>query len=471
MKITPVILSGGSGTRLWPISRSLNPKQFLDFFGNNSLFQAAAMRTQNPNDFHKPIIVCNSEHRFIAAQDLQAIALEAKAIILEPIGKNTAPAIAVAALDILHGKEKSDDDLILVMPSDHMIGKESDFIDSVKEAAKSALAGYLVTFGIVPKTPETGYGYIKKGEKISEVFAVEKFVEKPNKQKAEGFLKSGEYLWNSGIFLFKASTYLQHLRELQSEIFVNCCNAYNKAKRDLDFIRLDQEEFEKCESISIDYAVMEKASKVAVMPIDVNWSDVGSWQAIADLAPKDENKNSLNGDVVALKSKNCYISSRNKLVAAIGVENLIIVALKDAVLVANKENSQDIKEMFELLKKHKREECNSHTKVLRPWGSFETIDLEDRFKVKRIVVKPGAALSLQMHYHRAEHWIVVKGRAHVTCDGKEFVLAEDQSTYIPLGAKHRLENKGTIPLELIEVQSGNYLGEDDIVRFSDNYGR
>ena len=473
MKITPVILSGGSGTRLWPISRSLNPKQFLDFFGEHSLFQKAALRVKNSEDFHEPIIVCNNEHRFTAAEELQKINIAPKSIILEPVGRNTAPAIAIAALDVIASHAKKDD-LILVMPSDHIIQDEEKFLTQVKKAAKAANDEYLVTFGIVPDKAENGYGYIKKEEELSkfkEIFTVEKFVEKPNKKTAEEFLKSGEYLWNSGIFMFKASTYLETLQKLQNDMFLRCCNSYNKAVRDLDFIRLFAEDFEKCPNISVDYAVMEKAEKVAVTPIDVGWSDVGSWQAIAEITEQDENKNSLIGDVSAVKTKNCYINSRSGLVATIGVENLIIISLKDTVLVANKNNSQDVKELFEMLKKQKRDECHSHTKVLRPWGSFETIDIADRFKVKRITVKPKSSLSLQMHNHRAEHWVVVKGTAHVTCGSKEFVMTEDESTYIPVGKKHRLENKGQIPLELIEVQTGGYLGEDDIIRFSDIYGR
>ncbi len=472
MKITPVILSGGSGTRLWPVSRSLNPKQFLDFFGENSLFQKAALRVKNSDDFFEPIVVCNNEHRFTVAEELQKINATAKSIILEPIGRNTAPAIAIAALDAIAADEAND--LILVMPSDHIILDEKSFITNVKKAAKAANEGYLVTFGIVPDKAETGYGYIKKNielEYFAEIFSVEKFIEKPDLARAEQFLESGEYLWNSGIFLFKASAYLAVLKKLQNDIYVNCVAAYSKGVRDLDFIRLDSADFEKCSSISIDYAVMEKAAKVAVAPLSVGWSDVGSWQAISEIANKDENGNSLAGDVSVLRTKDCYINSRSGLVATIGVENLIIISLKDVVLIANKNDSQSVKEMFELLKKQNREECNSHTKVLRPWGSFETIDLTDRFKVKKIIVKPQASLSLQMHHHRAEHWVVVKGKAHVTCGEKEFVMSEDESTYIPIGQKHRLENRGETALELIEVQTGNYLGEDDIVRFSDIYGR
>ncbi len=471
-RITPIILSGGSGTRLWPVSRELNPKQFLDFFGEFSLFQQTALRVKNSEEFRQPIVICNNEHRFTAAEELQKIKMEAQSIILESIGRNTAPAIAIAALDVITKNPK--DDVILVMPSDHIITDEKQFIEQVKKAKKATKDEYLVTFGIVPDRAETGYGYIKKDTKLKdfpELFSVEKFIEKPKKEVAEDFVRSEKYLWNSGIFMFRASIYLEELQKFHGEIFVNCVNAYNKAVRDLDFIRLHAESFEKCANISIDYAVMENAKKVAVAPINVGWSDVGSWQAVADLAKKDKNQNSLIGNSFALKSQNCYINSRNGLVAAIGVENLIIISLKDVVLIANKNNAQDVKEMFEALKKLKHEECRSHTKVLRPWGDFETVDISERFKVKRITVKPKASLSLQMHNHRSEHWIVVKGTAHVTCGAKEFVLTEDQSTYIPVGKKHRLENKGRIPLELIEVQTGGYLGEDDIIRFSDIYGR
>lgn len=473
MKITPVILSGGSGTRLWPMSRSLNPKQFLDFFGENSLFQQTVLRTKNKKDFNKPIIICNNEHRFMAAESLKKIDVKPRSIILEPSGRNTAPAIAIAALDIIVNNSKNDD-LILVMPSDHIIQNEKDFISAVKNAQKAAEEEYLITFGIVPDKAETGYGYIKKGKnlkKLPKIFSVEKFVEKPKKEIAEDFVKSGEYLWNSGIFMFKASTYLESLQKLQNQIFLSCCNAYNKATKDLDFIRLFAEDFEKSPNISIDYAVMEKAEKVATSPIDVGWSDVGSWQTIAEIAKKDGNNNSITGDVTTLKTKNCYIHSEANLVTTLGVKDLIVIALKDVTLIANKNNAQDIKELFEILKKQKREECHNHRKVLRPWGSFETMDLDKKFKVKKIIVKPKSSLSLQMHNHRSEHWVVVSGTAHVTCGTKEFILTEDQSTYIPIGKKHRLENKGQIPLEVIEIQTGTYLGEDDIIRFSDFYGR
>jgi len=471
MKITPVILSGGSGTRLWPVSRELNPKQFLDFFGDHSLFQKTALRVATKG-FEAPIIVCNNEHRFTAAEELQKIKVEPRSIILEPCARNTAPAITIAALGMVNADKNND--VILVMPSDHIINDEKAFIDSIKNSFAAADAGYLITFGIIPNKPETGYGYIKKSSLINdfaEVFAVEKFVEKPDLQTAEKFLADGNYLWNSGIFMFKASAYLEALQKYHNEIFVACVKAHENARLDLDFTRLELADFERCTNISIDYAVMEKSQKVAVVPINVGWSDVGSWQAVAELSAVDENKNSLIGDSFALKTKNCYINSRHGLVAAIGVEDLVIVTLKDVTLVLNKNNAQDVKKIFELLKEKKRQECVFGTRVSRPWGSFEVIDDSDRFKVKKITVKPGASLSLQMHHHRSEHWIVVKGTAYVTCDQREFILTEDQSTYIPLGAKHRLENKGIIPLELIEVQTGEYLGEDDIVRFSDIYGR
>lgn len=470
-RITPVILSGGSGTRLWPLSRNLNPKQFLNIFGENSLFQKAALRVKDSNLFCEPIIICNNEHRFIAAENLQNIDISPKSIMLESTGRNTAPAIGVAALDVL---DKKDDDLILVMPSDHIINDEEQFISHVNDAAKAAMDGYLVTFGIIPDRPETGYGYIKKSKELPEfttIHKVEKFVEKPSKEVAEAFLKTDDYLWNSGIFMFRASTYLEMLQKFQKDTFIHCCGAYNKAEKDLDFIRLDAEEFEKCTNISIDYAIMEKAEKVAVVPVDIGWSDVGNWDALSEISQKDESSNSLIGDTIALETENCYVNSQNGLVATIGVKNLIVISLKDAVLVADKNNAQDVKKVVEILKKEKRDECNSHTKILRPWGSFETVDLGDRFKVKRISVKPKSSLSLQMHNHRAEHWVVVKGTAHVTCGSKEFILTEDESTYIPVGNKHRLENKGQIPLEIIEVQTGGYLEEDDIIRFSDIYGR
>lgn len=474
-KIIPVILSGGSGTRLWPLSRALNPKQFLSFFGKNSLFQDTALRVADRGAFTNPLVICNNEHRFIAAENLAALGLKAQSVILEPIGRNTAPAIAVAAFDVIKNFG-AENDLMLVMASDHIIKDEKGFIDAVKKAAEIAAQNYLITFGIVPNRAETGYGYIKQGAEIknSVGFLVEKFVEKPNKETATGFVNQGGYDWNSGIFMMRASVYLEELKKLQPEIYEACEASYLKAEKDLDFIRLDEKSFEKSPNISADYAVMEKLApigKIAVVPLSVGWDDVGNWDAIAQNSPQDENKNSFVGDVVALNSKNCYVNSQSGLVAALGLEDIIVVNLKDVVLVAHKNQAQDVKKIFEILKERKREECNSHTKVLRPWGSFETLDEASGFKVKRIVVKPGASLSLQMHHHRAEHWIVVKGDAIVTCEDNEFTLRQGESTFIPLGKKHRLENKGSDLLEIIEVQTGGYLGEDDIVRFSDIYGR
>jgi mannose-1-phosphate guanylyltransferase/mannose-6-phosphate isomerase len=473
MKITPIILSGGSGTRLWPISRQLNPKQFLDFFGDRTLFSQTILRTKNDEFFNSPIAVCNNEHRFIVAEEFKKSKIKPLSIILEPVARNTASAIAVACLNLLENNV-GEDDLILVMPSDHFITNETKFIAQINKAKAMAKKGFLVTFGIVANYNETGYGYIKIGEELdkkSKIFSVEKFIEKPDIKTAEKFVKSKNYLWNSGIFLFSAQSYLQNLRQLNSDIFTNCVRAYGKAVKDLDFIRINQDEFEKSPNISIDYAVMEKADKVAVMPMNIGWSDIGSWQAIADLSPKDDNQNSLIGNVFALKTKNCYINSSQVVVGTIGVKDLIIVGLKDAFLVANKNNAQDVKKLFEILVNNQRDEAIHHTKILRPWGNFETVDLGTGFKVKRITVNPNASLSLQMHQHRCEHWVVVRGIANVTCGSKELILKENESTYIPLGKKHRLENKNKTPLEIIEIQTGNYLGEDDIVRFEDKYGR
>ncbi len=474
-KIIPIILSGGSGTRLWPLSRALNPKQFLSFFGSNSLFQDTVLRVNDAQIFTKPVVICNNEHRFIAAENLATLGLQAQSILLEPTGRNTAPAIAISAFDAIKNFG-GEDDLMLVMPSDHIIKDEKAFLEVIKKAAKLADENYLITFGIVPNSPQTGYGYIARGAEIknSNGFLVEKFIEKPDLQTAQKLINQG-CLWNSGIFMFRASTYLSELKNLQPEIYKSCEASYLKAVKDLDFIRLDEEEFKKSPNISIDYAVMEKAKKIAkkiaVCALDAGWDDVGNWDSIAKNSIQDQQKNSIVGDVFSYNNKNCYINSQSRTVAAVGLEDLIIVNLKDVVLIANKNHAQDVKKIYELLKEKNREECNSHTKVLRPWGSFETLDEANGFKVKRIIVKPAASLSLQMHHKRAEHWIVVKGNAVVTCDDREFMLGAGESTFIPLGKKHRLENKGRAMLEIIEVQTGSYLGEDDIVRFSDKYGR
>ncbi len=470
MKITPVILSGGSGTRLWPISRQSNPKQFSNFFGEKSLFQKTILRFKNNENFENPIIVCNDEHRFIVASQLQEIAVIPQKIILEPFARNTASAIAVAS----HTVAKSSSEIILALPSDHLILDEKNFLEQIILAKKFAQENYLITFGISPKYAETGYGYIEKFDAIDEdktIFKVAKFIEKPNKQRAKELIAQNNYYWNSGIFLFEAENYLQNLEKFEKNTFTHAKNAFNLAKQDLDFTRLDADEFAKCSNISIDYAVMEKAQNIAIMPLNIDWKDVGSWNAIDDLGEKDDNQNSFNGEVIALKTKNCYIHSSQQLVATIGIENLIIVTAKDAILIANKNNSQDVKELFENLKKNNSKYCDENTITLRPWGSFEIIDLGKNFKVKKIIVKPFCSLSLQKHQQRSEHWVVVKGRANVTYEDREFILNENESTFIPLGKKHRLENKNHDLLEIIEIQTGDYLGEDDITRFNDKYGR
>lgn len=472
IKINPIILSGGSGTRLWPLSRKCFPKQFLSFFNKNTLFQNTLLRVAYDKLFHKPVVVCNNEHRFMAANDLARININPDSIILEPISRNTTPAITAAALNIIQNRDL-DDDLMLVMPSDHLIANNEQFLKNIQQAIPAAQNGYLVTFGIIPNSPETGYGYIKKDQQLDwqNIYKVEQFVEKPDLKSAQNYIESGQYFWNSGIFLFKANKFIAELNKFEPDIIHFCKKSYNQAIFDLDFTRLDAENFASCQNISVDYALMEKSSQVVICPIDVGWSDIGSWTSISDHSPKDENNNNLQGDVSVIDTSNCYISSKNTLVATIGIENLIIIALKDVILVANKNSAQDVKKLYNKLLEEKREECQNHVKAFRPWGSYEQIDIGDRFKVKRINVKPGAALSLQTHKYRAEHWVVVKGEAFVTNNDQQFILNEDQSTYIPVGVKHRLENRGKSDLEIIEVQTGKYLGEDDIVRFSDIYGR
>ncbi len=463
--IVPVILSGGSGTRLWPLSREAYPKQFLPLVGNDTMLQATWKRVASIAGA-APIVVANQEHRFMAAEQLRECNVQPQALILEPVGRNTAPAIAIAALQAL---ADGNDALLLILPSDHVVRNEAAFHAAVRLAADAAEAGKLVTFGIVPTAPETGYGYIKAaaGEGVR---AVDRFVEKPNLSTAEQYVASGEYFWNSGMFLFKASRYLKELEALQPAILSACRNALDKAARDNDFIRLDAEAFAASPSDSIDYAVMEKTADAAVVPLDAEWNDVGSWSALWEVSDKDANGNACHGDVIALDCKDSYAYG-NRLIAMVGLQDVVVVETDDAVFVGHKDRVQDVKEVVGQIKRDGRSEAAAHRKVYRPWGAYDSIDNGDRFQVKRITVKPGATLSLQMHHHRAEHWIVVSGTAEVTCGDKILLLTENQSTYIPLGVTHRLKNPGKLPLELIEVQSGSYLGEDDIVRFEDTYGR
>jgi mannose-1-phosphate guanylyltransferase/mannose-6-phosphate isomerase len=463
--ILPVILSGGSGTRLWPLSREAYPKQFLPLVGDATMLQATWKRVA-PISGKRPIIVANQEHRFMVAEQLLEVGASPEAIILEPLGRNTAPAIAIAALEAL---KNGDDALLLVLPSDHVVQDEAAFHAAVDAAIASAEQGKLVTFGIVPSGPETGYGYIKAvaGQGTR---AVERFVEKPDLETAKQYVVSGEYFWNSGMFLFKASSYLDALEKLQPAMLQACRRSLELAKRDEDFIRLDAASFAECPADSIDYAVMEKTDAAAVVPLDAQWSDVGSWSALWEANARDEDGNSHHGDVIAIDCHNTYAHGQ-RLITMIGLEDVVVVETDDAILVSDKSRVQDVKTIVSKLKAEGRSQVTWHRKVYRPWGAYDSIDNGDRFQVKRITVKPGATLSLQMHHHRAEHWIVVSGTAKVTRGDEVILLTENQSTYIPLGVKHRLENPGRLPLELIEVQSGSYLGEDDIVRFEDVYGR
>ena len=465
--LVPVILSGGSGTRLWPLSRESHPKQFLPLVGEHSMLQQTCLRLRGLPGADSPLVVANEEHRFLVAEQLRQVGAAPSALILEPVGRNTAPAIAVAALQAMAGGQ---DPVLLVLPSDHVIADEPGFRDAVLAALPAAEAGKLVTFGIVPTAPETGYGYIKAapGEGLR---AVERFVEKPDAATAQGYLADGGYYWNSGMFAFRASRYLAELRANRPEMVAAARAALAGAKPDVDFLRLDKAAFSASPSDSIDYAVMERTSDAAVLPIDVGWNDVGSWSALWSVVEQDGGGNAHRGDVLARDCRGTLAIGDKRLIALIGLEDTVVIDTDDAVLVAKKDRVQDVKEIVSALKSAKRPQATWHRKVYRPWGSYDGIDSGDRFQVKRIVVKPGAALSLQKHHHRAEHWIVVKGTAQVTCDDKVFLLSENQSTYIPLGSKHRLENPGKQPLELIEVQSGGYLGEDDIVRFEDVYGR
>src|SRR5262245_2667000 len=467
----PIILSGGSGTRLWPMSRTLYPKQLLTLLGRDSLLQQTARRVAEAERFAPPLVVANEEHRFIIAEQLREIGIVPRALLLEPVGRNTAPAACVAALTLT---ESDPDPLMLLMHSDHTIGDRDAFICATERAVGAAKAGALVSFGIDPERAETGYGYIRRGgelDGVEGVFAVAEFVEKPGPEQAQAHVASGEYSWNSGIFLFPARLYLDELERLRPDMVSACREALAAAQRDRDFIRLAKEPFSGCAGDSIDYAVMEHTRRAAVVPVSMGWSDVGSWDALWEMGAKDGHGNSIEGNVVAEECRNSYLRSEAGLVAAIGVEDLVVVATADAVMVAPRNRTQDVKKLVARLVKDRRDEADTLPTVHRPWGTFTSLHNGHRVQVKHIMVKPGGRLSLQMHHHRAEHWVVVQGTAKDRKGDEEMMLSEDQSTYIPIGTAHRLENPGKIPLHLIEVQSGSYLGEDDIVRLEDSYGR
>ncbi len=468
--LTPVILSGGVGSRLWPLSREHYPKQLLTLIGDDTLLQATVKRLMGLSEQIAPVMVCNEAHRFLVAEQLRRIGIAPAHIILEPIGRNTAPAAAVAALLSL---SYHSDALLLILPADHFITDITTFQEAVKVGIPLAQADYLVTFGIVPTHPETGYGYINAKEAVDESTAlfVKQFVEKPDPTTAKQYVDSGEYYWNSGMFLFKASRYLTELEQFAPDILGACRQAVNNALEDQDFLRLDEAAFRACPSNSIDYAVMEHTHAATVIPLDAGWNDVGGWSSLWEVSEQDSHGNVKLGDVLTENVHNCYLRADHRLLTAIGVENQVIVETADAVLVAHKDQVQEVKNIVARLKAADRPEVHLHRKVYRPWGSYEGIDNELRFQVKHITVNPGASLSLQMHYHRSEHWVVVKGTAQITRGEETFILSENQSTYIPLGIKHRLANPGKLPLEIIEIQSGSYLGEDDIVRYEDDYGR
>ena len=467
--LVPVIMAGGSGTRLWPLSRALYPKQFLKLTGSHTMLQETIGRLKTL-DMAPPVTICNEEHRFIVAEQLRAIG-EVGTIILEPQGRNTAPAIALAA-NTISRKNEGTDDLLLVLAADHVIRDEAAFIKAVEEALPLAEQGKLVTFGVVPQSAHTGYGYIRRGDALSGGgFAVKEFVEKPDRKVAEGYLESGKYYWNSGMFLFKASRYLDELSKHRPDIAIACEESLKGDCPDLDFTRVIEKEFIKCPDESIDYAVMEKTSDAVVVPLDAGWNDIGSWTALWEENPKDEYGNAVKGDAFLQDTRNCLVHSSDRLVTTIGLDNLVIVDTKDAVMVAHKDKIQDVKAIVARLKSEGRNEWKLHREVCRPWGKYDSIDQGDRYQVKRITVSPGEKLSLQMHHHRAEHWVVVSGTAKVVVADSTRLLTENESIYIPIGVTHSLENPGKLPLEMIEVQSGSYLGEDDIVRFEDIYGR
>lgn len=466
--ITPVIMAGGSGSRLWPLSRQLNPKQFLPLTGEGSMLQETLKRLE-PLEHRAPLLICNEEHRFLVAEQVRQQGVSGARILLEPEGRNTAPAIAVAAL---HAIAEDPNALLLVLAADHLIRDVAKFHESIGHARMLAEQNQLVTFGIVPTHAETGYGYIQRGEGLNDFgFRVKRFVEKPDIDTAEDYLASGGYYWNSGMFLFSAQSYLEELERFQPAMVEACRAAQAGASQDLDFTRLDAEAFKVCPSDSIDYAVMERTERAAVVPLEAGWSDIGSWSALWDVKEHDAQGNACHGDVMLHDSHGLMVHADHRLVATVGVEDLVVVETKDAVLVAHKDRVQEVKKIVERLKSEGRQEHINHREVYRPWGVYDSIDKGDRYQVKCITVKPGAKLSVQMHHHRAEHWVVVSGTAKVTIGDKTQLVSENESTYIPIGQVHALENPGKIPLELIEVQSGSYLGEDDIIRFNDRYGR
>ena len=468
--ITPIIMAGGTGSRLWPLSRELYPKQFLTVTGELSMLQQTIARLAEI-EHSEPVLICNEEHRFIAAEQMRLGGFKHGGIILEPAGRNTAPAIALAALHAISNAVDGEEPILLVLAADHVIEDTEAFASSVEKALPFANSDKLVTFGIVPTKPETGYGYIKSNEKVGDAFSVSEFVEKPNLTTAQAYLESGDYYWNSGMFLFKARRYLDELAKFAPDILNICRKAIATPEQDLEFVRVDKAIFETCPDDSVDYAVMEKSENVIVVPMDAGWSDVGSFSALWEVSAKDENNNVLKGDVISVGSTNNYIYAENKLVTTVGVDNLVIIETKDAILVANKDQVQNVKAIVKKLKDAGRTEHKIHREVYRPWGKYDSIDFGNRDQVKRITVKPGEKLSIQKHHHRSEHWIVVSGTASVLNGDKTILVTEDESTYIPLGTIHALENPGKIPLEMIEVQTGSYLGEDDIVRFEDRYGR
>jgi mannose-1-phosphate guanylyltransferase/mannose-6-phosphate isomerase len=463
-QIHPVILSGGSGTRLWPLSREHYPKQLLQLVGDGTLLQQTVKRLDGMADIAAPVVVCNEEHRFLIGEQLRQIGRQPAALILEPAGRNTCPAATLAALSLAQG---AGDPVMLIMPADHVIKDSAAFQAAIAQGLPLAQSGRLVTFGIVPTAPATGYGYIRKGPDS----AVAEFVEKPDAVTAKRYLDCGDYLWNSGMFLMRSRVWLDELKQYAPEILAHCKAAFSGGRQDGEFYRVEADAFRQCKSDSIDYAVMEKTARAAVVPLAAGWSDIGAWSSLWEVSPQDANGNVIQGDAYLQGVNNTFALSQYRLVACVGVSDLVVIETPDAVLVAHKDRAQDVKHVVDHLKTHNRHEHLAHRRVHRPWGSYEGVDAGERFQVKRLVVKPGAALSLQMHHHRAEHWVVVRGTARVTRGEETVMLTENQSTFIPIGTRHRLENPGTIPLEIIEVQSGSYLGEDDIVRFADLYDR